>query len=346
MTASAARSMLPPLTPEERAHSETLAQVIRGEVVAAGGWLSFERFMELALYAPGLGYYSAGAVKLGPAGTSSPPRRCPTLFSRCLARQMRVRCSGAPAGRSSSWAPAPVPWPPRCCRSWRRRACCPSATPSSKSVRTWPRASARDLGHAAARTRANAWYGCSGCPRSPLRGGPGERGGRCAAVPALHLPGRWRARAGRQPRCCRQLPGERGAGGPGAGARVRALFRELGAALPDGYLSELSLAVDPWVQSIAGCLRHGAFLLFDYGLPRATTIIRNGSTARCAATSGNAPTMIPTSMSACRTSPPGSTSRAWPRPRSPRVSTWRASATQAAFLLATGHRADSWPGRR
>ena len=57
--------MLPPLTPEEQSHSLRLAAHIRDALAAAGGWLSFERFMELALYAPGLGYYSAGSVKLG-----------------------------------------------------------------------------------------------------------------------------------------------------------------------------------------------------------------------------------------------------------------------------------------
>src|SRR4030088_3117578 len=34
------------------------------QIAASAGWLSFERFMDMALYAPGLGYYSAGAHKL------------------------------------------------------------------------------------------------------------------------------------------------------------------------------------------------------------------------------------------------------------------------------------------
>ena len=62
--------MLPPLSPEEQRHSEALTALIRGRVAAAGGWLSFERFMELALYAPGLGYYSAGSWKIGAGGIS------------------------------------------------------------------------------------------------------------------------------------------------------------------------------------------------------------------------------------------------------------------------------------
>src|ERR1700758_4673734 len=87
MTAPARHSMLPPLTAEERSHSERLAAHIRAQLRAAGGWLSFERFMELALYAPGLGYYSAGSVKLGPYGDFTTAPEASDLFSRCLARQ-------------------------------------------------------------------------------------------------------------------------------------------------------------------------------------------------------------------------------------------------------------------
>jgi len=69
-----ARTISPQMTPlpepsaDARAHSERVAAHIRGEVAAAGGWIGFARFMELALYAPGLGYYMAGARKLGAEG--------------------------------------------------------------------------------------------------------------------------------------------------------------------------------------------------------------------------------------------------------------------------------------
>ena len=59
---------LPELTPDEAAHSERLAERVREEIARAGGWISFARFMAMALYEPGLGYYSAGARKLGAAG--------------------------------------------------------------------------------------------------------------------------------------------------------------------------------------------------------------------------------------------------------------------------------------
>src|SRR5215470_6588531 len=87
MTASAPRSILPPLTAEEQAHSLALAAHIREALTAAGGWLSFERFMELALYAPGLGYYSAGSLKIGAGGDFVTAPEVSDLFSGCLAAQ-------------------------------------------------------------------------------------------------------------------------------------------------------------------------------------------------------------------------------------------------------------------
>jgi len=57
-------SMIEPAN-DAQAHSQRLAAEIRNAIAAAGGRIPFDRFMELALYAPGLGYYAAGAIKLG-----------------------------------------------------------------------------------------------------------------------------------------------------------------------------------------------------------------------------------------------------------------------------------------
>src|SRR5882724_5685140 len=82
------RSELPKPSAEERAHSEQLAAVIRAEIAAAGGTLDFARYMELALYAPGLGYYSAGATKFGAAGDFITAPELGFMFARCLARAL------------------------------------------------------------------------------------------------------------------------------------------------------------------------------------------------------------------------------------------------------------------
>ena len=72
--------MLASLSKAERQHSAALAKVIRTRIADAGGWLPFDTFMELALYAPGLGYYSAGAVKLGVGGDFATAPEMSQLF--------------------------------------------------------------------------------------------------------------------------------------------------------------------------------------------------------------------------------------------------------------------------
>jgi len=82
------RFELPELESDERAHRERLAALLRAEIGAAGGALDFERYMELALYAPGLGYYSAGATKFGAAGDFVTAPELGFVFARCLARAL------------------------------------------------------------------------------------------------------------------------------------------------------------------------------------------------------------------------------------------------------------------
>jgi len=79
---------LPEPTPEARAHSDRVVEHIRRDIAASGGWISFARYMELALYAPGLGYYSAGAKKLGKAGDFVTAPEISPLYGQTLARQV------------------------------------------------------------------------------------------------------------------------------------------------------------------------------------------------------------------------------------------------------------------
>jgi len=77
-----------PPSAEAQAISDRLADLIAAEIDAGGGWISFARYMELALYAPGLGYYSAGSRKLGRDGDFVTAPELSSLFGRCLARQL------------------------------------------------------------------------------------------------------------------------------------------------------------------------------------------------------------------------------------------------------------------
>jgi SAM-dependent MidA family methyltransferase len=87
--AAPASGTLPAPTADEQTHSGKLREHIRAEIGASGGAISFARFMQLALYAPGLGYYVAGQHKFGGGGDFITAPELGSLFARCLARQCR-----------------------------------------------------------------------------------------------------------------------------------------------------------------------------------------------------------------------------------------------------------------
>ncbi|TSA13749.1 MAG: class I SAM-dependent methyltransferase [Betaproteobacteria bacterium] len=81
------RSGLPAPSPDALAHSKKLVALITSEIAANAGWIPFARYMELALYAPGLGYYTAGARKLGREGDFVTAPEMTPLYGQTLARQ-------------------------------------------------------------------------------------------------------------------------------------------------------------------------------------------------------------------------------------------------------------------
>ncbi len=70
------------------AASRALLERIGAELGAAGNWISFARYMELALHEPGLGYYAGGARKFGAGGDFVTAPELSPLFARTLARQV------------------------------------------------------------------------------------------------------------------------------------------------------------------------------------------------------------------------------------------------------------------
>jgi len=68
--------------------SRTLASRLREDILAAGGWVSFEHWMQRALYEPGLGYYSGGLRKFGPAGDFTTAPQLSPFFADCIAQQI------------------------------------------------------------------------------------------------------------------------------------------------------------------------------------------------------------------------------------------------------------------
>jgi SAM-dependent MidA family methyltransferase len=78
---------LPVPSPEAAAHSQALAELIARRIDESGGWIPFSRFMQIALYEPGYGYYAAGARKFGGEGDFVTAPEISPMFARCLAMQ-------------------------------------------------------------------------------------------------------------------------------------------------------------------------------------------------------------------------------------------------------------------
>jgi SAM-dependent MidA family methyltransferase len=86
------------ISDEERRHTLRMRESIAREIAACGGWISFEHYMDLALYQPGLGYYSAGARKLGAGGDFTTAPEISSLFGACVAKQCAEALRAVRAG--------------------------------------------------------------------------------------------------------------------------------------------------------------------------------------------------------------------------------------------------------
>lgn len=91
---------LPEPSADESAHSARLADAIRREM-AAHGPIPFARFMERCLYAPGLGYYSAGRLKFGKGGDFVTAPELGPVFARCVARALAPALKAC--GEGAAW---------------------------------------------------------------------------------------------------------------------------------------------------------------------------------------------------------------------------------------------------
>lgn len=90
------------LTNAEKEHSAALCTEIVLEIASRGGWIPFSRFMKMALYQPGKGYYSAGAHKLGAGGDFTTAPEISPFFGMALTNAMLpalkvLRSQGKPA---------------------------------------------------------------------------------------------------------------------------------------------------------------------------------------------------------------------------------------------------------
>jgi SAM-dependent MidA family methyltransferase len=322
---------LPDPSPEERAHSARLLGAI-AEEIAREGPLDFARYMERALYAPGLGYYSAGRAKFGDAGDFVTAPELGELFARCVARALApalgagTRLLEIGAG-SGAFAAAALP-------ALARMGALPDEywiLETSADLRQRQAAClSRCAPELAARVR---WLDSP--PDAPWRGALFAN----EVVDALPV----RAFALREEGLFARCVGLAGDGTPcwverPADAALASAFAravEDPARLRRPYRSELPQALDAWFAAVAGALVEGVALFVDYGYPRGEYSLRVCATSAPSSTSprsprpgmppGSCPPATPARRSSC--SPTD-----WPRKGAPPI-------------LMTRSRSCAWPSR-
>jgi SAM-dependent MidA family methyltransferase len=250
---------LPEPTPDARAHSDRVAAHIRGEIASSGGWISFARYMELALYAPGLGYYSAGARKLGKAGDFVTAPEISPLYGQTLARQVNqlmqagfdaVLEVGAGSGALAATLLEELERAGKPPRSYlilelsadlreRSRDTLAARVPHLLERVAWlnrlpPAFSGVVLGNEV----------LDAMPVRVVRakGGKVEEGG--VGARSDRLDWSWRVAAGELLEAARALD------------------------LPEGFRTEIALAARGFMRTLAGVLERGVALFVDYGFPR------------------------------------------------------------------------------
>lgn len=271
-------SSLPPPSADALEQSNALVQLLQAEIRAAGGWISFARYMELTLYAPGLGYYSGGARKFGPGGDFITAPELTPLFGQALASQVeQVMRASAPqvieVGAGTGLLAADL------LLELELRGCLPDSYGilelSGELRERQFDTLAQKAPHLASRV---AW----------LDSLPEHFSGAVVAnevldVMPVHLVV---ARADGLFERGVTFAGDslRWADEPAAGA-VREAAQALELPVPERgeYVTEINLAGAAWVAAWAERLRQGAMLLIDYGYPRAEYYLpsRSGGTLLC-----------------------------------------------------------------
>jgi SAM-dependent MidA family methyltransferase len=260
---------LPAPSADAQAHSARLGALIRADIASSGGSIPFSRYMELALYAPGLGYYSAGATKFGADGDFVTAPELGGLFAACVAEATAPvlrRFRGAAVffelgGGSGAFAEAVLlALAARDALPFEYRILEPSADLRQRQHARLKAALSPEM---FARLRwldslpeqdwcgvlfANEVLDALPTTRFVLRSG--EVMEQHVGVEGERL-------------LFRERPPDML-----VGAAVRHLERSLGRPFADGYTSELLPQLPYWIDAVCGGLAEGLALFVDYGYPR------------------------------------------------------------------------------
>jgi SAM-dependent MidA family methyltransferase len=260
------RRLLPKPEEASREHSERLAADIRQNIKAAGGSIGFGDYMQHALYAPGMGYYVAGTSKFGEAGDFTTAPEISPIFGAVIARQCREVLEQVPESNLLELGAGSGILAVTILKALERLNSLPGEyliLEVSAELRERQRERlVSELPNLVGKVR---W----------LDDLPTEFHGVIVANEVADaLPVEIFEKSGSE-----ILQRRVAAAGTGFAwcsdkspevlrSAVEKVEAELGYALPDGYISEICLALPGWIADVAASLAQGVFLLIDYGLPR------------------------------------------------------------------------------
>ncbi|MGH8721621.1 MAG: class I SAM-dependent methyltransferase, partial [Burkholderiales bacterium] len=257
---------LPAPTDEESAHAARVAAAIRERMVEAGGWLPFADFMDVALYAPGLGYYATPRALFGADGDFVTAPELSPLFAACIAHGIAgllEKTGGGDvgefgAGTGSLAAEVSASLASRGAPVSRYRIVEPSLALTARQRERLARSpvTAGQFEWLPEPPR-EAWQGVA-FANEVLDALPVERfrlrGDGCDAIGVVATSGGFSF----EPRPATVALAE----------AVEDLQRKLPSPMPSGFVSELRLRQRGWLAAAARSMTRGAMLIVDYGLPR------------------------------------------------------------------------------
>lgn len=258
---------LPTPDPQGLETSDQLTAQIRAELDAGGGAISFARYMALALYAPGLGYYRAGSPKFGARGDFTTAPECAPLFAHCLAQQCQQVLAALDGGDILEFGAGGGALAVELLLELERLHYLPDryfVMELSGELRQRQQALlCMRAPHLLARV---VWL--DNLVQAPFRGVV------LANEMLDAMPVQCFTIAGDQIReRCVTWEGSRFAwcdrpADTLLSAAIATVQADLPAPLPDGYCSEYNPALPDWIASIAALLTRGVALFIDYGYPR------------------------------------------------------------------------------
>ena len=250
-----------------REHSERLCRRIREVITDNGGNISFARYMEMALYEPGLGYYSSGTGKFGGAGDFVTAPDISPLFAQCLARHCQQTLSRLQEPVILEFGPGSGEMACELLTMLEQARCLPESywmlEVSADLRERQQQLIQRKIPHLLSRVM---WL-----ERLPVRGFSGIILAN-EVLDAMPI-NRYLFTNGNPGKLCVGLDGGNFIWTVMPPAREKlsglmSLVQDSMPAWPATYVTEINHNLAPWLASVTERLKHGIVLMIDYGYPR------------------------------------------------------------------------------